>query len=236
MPLPGLQPLTPPDCRFAACEKGKRIMTHGHRPGPAHQPHRHHIVHTPAAVHSFHRSHSMSSAHRPHRAHQPSIPRYGWGAQGWGMYQNGAPVGGFSPRSSSTAHRSHARTRVSAAHGSDGGLFPLVLAGLVIWGHLPISAWGAPAPRDSRRVRQSPDPSLDDVTIHGTISKSASSLGGSSEIPTVMVPKKLTFSGWVGPRVRHDLGQARSSSGSCSKFRARVSATSRRGVADVGIA
>jgi hypothetical protein len=50
------------------------------------------------------------------------------------MYQNGAPVGGFSPRSSSTVHRSHARTRVSATHGSDGGLFPLILTGLVIWG------------------------------------------------------------------------------------------------------
>jgi hypothetical protein len=109
-------------------------MAHGHRPGPAHRPHRHHIVHPPATVHSSHRSHSMSSAHRPNRAHQPSTPRYGWGAQGWGMYQNGAPVGGFSPRSSSTVHRSHARTRVSAAHGSDGGLFPLILTGLVIWG------------------------------------------------------------------------------------------------------
>jgi hypothetical protein len=49
------------------------------------------------------------------------------------MYQNGAPAGGFSPRSSS-AHRSRVGTGTSAAHGSDGGLFPLILAGLVIWG------------------------------------------------------------------------------------------------------
>ena len=75
----------------------------------------------------------MSSAHRPHRAHQPSTPRYGWGNQGWGLYQNGAPVGGFSARSS-TFHRSRARRGTSAAHRSDGGLFPLILAGLVIWG------------------------------------------------------------------------------------------------------
>jgi hypothetical protein len=112
-------------------------MTHGHRPGPAHRPHRSHVVPTPAAVHQPHRSHSMSPAHRPHRAHQPSYqpptPRYGWGNQGWGLYLNGTPVGGFSPRHSTT-HRSRARTGPSTTHGSDGGLFPLILAGLVIWG------------------------------------------------------------------------------------------------------
>lgn len=91
-------------------------------------------THIPAAVHQSHRSHSMPSAHQPHRAHQPSTPSYGWGNQGWGLYQNGAPVGGFSPRSTTHPPHSRARTRADPAHRSDGGLLPLVLIALVMWG------------------------------------------------------------------------------------------------------
>lgn len=109
-------------------------MSNPHRPAHVHRPHRPHVAHTPAAFHQSHRSHSSSSAHRPHRAHQPSTPSYGWGNQGWGLYQNGAPIGGFSPRSSTThPHRSGSRLGARSAHRSDGGLLPLVLTGLVIW-------------------------------------------------------------------------------------------------------
>jgi hypothetical protein len=108
-------------------------MSHLHRPVHVHRPHQPHGVHTPAAVHRSHSSHHLSSAHRPHRAHQPSTPSYGWGTQGWGLYQNGAPIGGFSPRSSSL-HRSRAHTGTGAAHSSDGGLRSLAMVGLVLWG------------------------------------------------------------------------------------------------------